>query len=231
MCGRFTLKTPVERLSEKFQFPQIIPLKPRYNIAPSQSVAVVRRLTDDADRTLAMLRWGLIPTWEKDLTKARKPINAKSETVADLPSFRAAFRQRRCLIPADGFYEWKQEGGRKQPVYIAMKDGEPFAFAGLWEHWEKPDQEPIDSCVLLTTEPNELLVQVHNRMPVILEPKNYDLWLDPDLQEVSRLKTLLLSYPPDQMTVYPVNLRVNNPKHDDPLCIEPLPQTERGGTL
>src|ERR1700756_2237611 len=123
MCGRFTLKTPVERLSEKFQFPKIITLKPRYNIAPSQDIAVVRLLQDDTERKLAMQRWGLIPAWTKDLKKARMPINAKSETVAELPTFRAAFRQRRCLIPADGFYEWKQDEGRKQPVYIHMKDG------------------------------------------------------------------------------------------------------------
>src|SRR2546430_16414660 len=116
MCGRYTLKTPVERLSEKFQFPQVIPLGPRYNIAPSQSVAVVRLLPDDSERKLAMLRWGLIPSWAKDLKKARMPINAKAETVAELPSFRTAFRQRRCLIPADGFYEWQKEGTRKQPV-------------------------------------------------------------------------------------------------------------------
>src|SRR3989441_8768283 len=191
MCGRYTLKTPVEELSEKFQFPEIIPLKPRYNIAPAQDVAVVRRLPDDTARKLAMLRWGLIPAWVKDPAKARQPINAKSETVAELPTFRSAFRKRRCLIPADGFYEWKQEGGRKQPVYIRMKDSEPFAFAGLWEHWEKPDQEPIDSCVILTTEPNELLAQLHNRMPVILNAKDYDLWLDPYAQEVARLKPLL----------------------------------------
>src|SRR2546427_176541 len=144
MCGRFTLKTPVEELSEKFQFPEIIPLKPRYNIAPSQHVAVVRRVPDDRERKLAMLRWGLIPAWTKDLKKAREPINAKAETVADLPSFRDAFRKRRCLIPADGFYEWKEEGSRKQPVYIRMKDGELFAFAGLWEHWEGQDGKVIE---------------------------------------------------------------------------------------
>src|SRR5712691_8046603 len=225
MCGRYTLKTPVERLSEKFQFPEIIPLKRRYNIAPSQPVAVVRWLPEERRRRLDLLHWGLIPAWEKDLRTARKPINAKAETVAELPTFRTAFRKRRCLIPADGFYEWKQEGGRKQPVYICMKDREPFAFAGLWEHWEQPDQEPIDSCVLLTIEPNELLAPVHNRMPVILDPKDYDLWLDPYMQEVSRLKPLLDSFPPDQMRYYPVNLRVNNPRNDDALCVEPLPQS------
>jgi putative SOS response-associated peptidase YedK len=224
MCGRYTLKTPVERLSEQFQFPQIIPIKPRYNIAPSQQVAVVRRVPDDNERKLALLRWGLIPAWTKDPSKARRPINAKAETVDKLPSFRVAFRQRRCLIPADGFYEWKQEGGRKQPVYICMKDRAPFAFAGLWEQWEAQDGQVIESCTLLTTEPNELLKPIHNRMPVILVPKDYDLWLDPDMREVSRLKPLLHPYPPEQMVYYPVNLRVNNPRHDDPLCTEPLPE-------
>src|SRR5438093_9688886 len=195
MCGRYTLKTPVEQLSEKFQFPEIIPLKPRYNIAPSQAVAVVRRVPDDLDRKLAMLRWGLIPAWVKDPAKARQPINAKSETVDKLPTFRVAFRKRRCLIPADGFYEWKQEGGRKQPFYIRMKNGEPFAIAGLWEHWEDQDGQVIESCTLLTTEPNELLAQVHNRMPVILDPQDYGQWLDPGLQEAGGVKPLLRPYP------------------------------------
>jgi putative SOS response-associated peptidase YedK len=228
MCGRYTLKTPVEELSEKFQFPEVIPLKPRYNIAPSQPVPVVRLMPDNQERKLAMLRWGLIPAWVKDPAKARQPINAKSETVAELPTFRTAFRKRRCLIPADGFYEWKQEGGRKQPVYICMKDREPFAFAGLWERWAGEEDEFIESCTILTTEPNELLVPVHNRMPVILDPQDYDLWLDPDVQEVTRLKPLLHPFPPEQMTYYQVNLRVNNPKHDDTLCIEQLQEQRRG---
>src|SRR5881409_1355727 len=219
MCGRYTLKTPVEQLSEKFQFPEIIPLKPRYNIAPSQPVAVVRLVPDDTERKLAMLRWGLLPAWVKDPTKVQQPINAKAETAAEKPMFRGAFKRRRCLIPADGFYEWKQEGGRKQPVYIRMKDGEPFAFAGLWERWVGEEDDYIESCTILTTEPNELLVQVHNRMPVILDAKDYELWLDPDVQEVTRLKPLMHPFSPEQMTYYPVSLRVNNPKHDDPLCV------------
>jgi|SRR5213594_334659 len=223
MCGRFTLKTPVERLSEQFQFPKIIPLKPRYNIAPSQDVVVVRRMPDDRERKLTMLRWGLIPRWVKDPTRGSQPINAKAETAAEKPMFRDAFRRRRCLIPADGFYEWKQEGGRKQPVYICTKDRQPFAFAGLWEHWEEQEGQFIESCTILTTEPNDLLAQVHSRMPVILDQNDYDLWLDPDVQEVSRLKPLLRPYPPEQMTFYPVNLRVNNPRNDDWLCVEPLP--------
>src|SRR3989475_12187733 len=131
MCGRYTLKTPVERLSEKFQFPEIIPLKPRYNIAPSQAVAVVRLLPDDTDRKLAMLRWGLLPAWVKDPTKGQQPINAKAETAAEKPMFRDAFKRRGCLVPADGFYEWQQGEGGKQPGYIDMKDGEPCAIARL----------------------------------------------------------------------------------------------------
>ena len=225
MCGRFTLQTPVELLSEKFQFPEIIPLKPRYNIAPSQAVAVVLLLPDDADRKLAMLRWGLLPAWVKDPAKVQQPINAKAETAAEKPMFRDAFKRRQCLVPADGFHEWKQEGGRKQPVYIHMKDGDPFAIAGLWEHWEDKDGMVIESCTLLTTEPNVLLKPVHNRMPVILDQTDYEQWLDPDIQDVTRLKPLLRPYSPDEMTWYPVNLRVNNPKHDDPLCIEPLAGT------
>jgi len=222
MCGRYTLKTPVERLSEKFQFPEIIPLKRRYNIAPSQPVAVVRLLPEERRRRIDLLHWGLIPAWEKDLRTARQPINAKAETVAELPSFRDAYRKRRCLIPADGFYEWKQDGGRKQPVYICMKDGEPFAFAGLWERWVREKDDFIESCTILTTEPNDLLEPIHNRMPVILDAKDYDLWLAPNVQEVSRLKPLLHPFPPEQMTYYLVNLRVNNPRHDDRLCVEPL---------
>ncbi|HZC67317.1 MAG TPA: SOS response-associated peptidase [Nitrospirales bacterium] len=222
MCGRYTLKTPVERLAEKFQFSKVIPLKPRYNVAPSQPVAVVRRLPDDGDRKLAMLLWGLIPAWAKFPNSGAQPINAKAETAAELPMFRDAFRRRRCLVPADGFFEWKQEGERKHPVYICLKDGEPFAIAGLWEHWESQDGQVVESCTLLTTAPNELLEPIHNRMPVILHSALYDLWVDTAVQQVDRLKPLLVPFPADQMTAYPVNLRVNNPKHDDPLCLEPI---------
>ena len=222
MCGRYTLKTPVERLAEKFQFPKVIPLKPRYNIAPSQSVAVVRLLPDDTDRKLAMLRWGLLPAWVKDPAKVQQPINAKAETAAEKPMFRDAFKRRRCLVPADGFYEWKQDGGRKQPVYIHMKDGEPFAIAGLWEHWVGQDGQVIESCTLLTTEPNDMLAPIHNRMPVILDPKDYAQWLDPEQQAADGVKPLLRPYPSDLMTAYSISLRVNNPKNDDAQCLEPL---------
>src|SRR2546422_8511567 len=209
MCGRYTLKTTVEQLSEKFQFPEIIPLKPRYNIAPSQSVTVVRLLPDDTDRKLAMLRWDLLPAWAKDPAKVQQPINAKAETAAEKPIFRDAFKRRRCLVPADGFYEWEQDEGRKQPVYIHMRDGEPFAIAGLWERWEGQDGQVIESCTVLTTEPNDLLAPIHNRMPVILDPTQYDLWLDPDVQQPEKLRPMLHPYPAEPMTYYSVNLRVN----------------------
>jgi putative SOS response-associated peptidase YedK len=222
MCGRYTLKSPVERLAEKFHLTDALSLKPRYNIAPSQPVAVVRRLPDNSDRKLAMLRWGLIPAWVKDSASGAQPINAKAETAAEKPMFRDAFRHRRCLVPADGFYEWRQEDKRKQPVYICMKDREPFAFAGLWERWEGSDGRTIESCALLTTEPNDLLRPVHDRMPVILDPKDYDLWLDPDVRDAEKVRRLLGPYPPEEMTAYPVSLRVNNPRNDDPVCIEPL---------
>jgi putative SOS response-associated peptidase YedK len=222
MCGRYTLKSPVERLAEKFHLTDTLSLKPRYNIAPSQPVAVVRRLPDNSDRKLAILRWGLIPAWVKDSASGAQPINAKAETAAEKPMFHDAFRRRRCLVPADGFYEWRQEDKRKQPVYICMKDREPFAFAGLWEHWENQDGQAIESCTILTTEPNDLLKPIHNRMPVILNPKDYDLWLDPDVRDSGKVRRLLGPYPPEEMTAYPVSLRVNNPRNDDAQCIEPM---------
>ena len=222
MCGRYTLKSPVERLAEKFHLTDALSLKPRYNIAPSQPVAVVRRLPDNSDRKLVMLRWGLIPAWVKDSTSGAQPSNAKAETAAEKPMFRDAFRRRRCLVPADGFYEWRQEDMRKQPVYICMKDREPFAFAGLWEHWENQDGQAIESCTILTTEPNDLLKPIHNRMPVILDPKDYDLWLDPGVRDAGKLRPRLGPYPPEDMNAYPVSLRVNNPLNDDPACIEPI---------
>jgi putative SOS response-associated peptidase YedK len=158
----------------------------------------------------------------KDPASGAQPINAKAETATEKPMFRDAFRRRRCLVPADGFYEWRREDMRKQPVYICMKDREPFAFAGLWEHWENQDGQAIESCTILTTEPNDLLKPIHNRMPVILDPKDYDLWLDPDVRDAGKPSALLGPYPPEDMAAFPVSLRVNNPRNDDPECIEPL---------
>ena len=222
MCGRFTLSTPAQTLASLFDLTETLELPPRYNIAPTDAVATVRLPAEDAERELALLRWGLIPPWAKDPAVGSRMINARAETVATSPAFRAAFRQRRCLVPATGFYEWQRLERRKQPFYIRMRDGLPFAFAGLWEHWEGPDGAAIESCTLITTEPSELVRPVHDRMPVILDPKDYELWLDPGVRSPERLQSLLRPYPAEKMLAYPVRPWVNNPAHDDPECIEPL---------
>jgi putative SOS response-associated peptidase YedK len=173
-----------------------------------------------------MLRWGLIPSWAKDPAIGMKLINARAETVAEKPSFRKSFKQRRCLVLADGFYEWQKEGRVKQPYYIRLKSERPFAFAGLWDHWADADEKTIESCALLTTEPNELMAPIHHRMPVILNPDAYDDWLDPDQQDVARLVTLLGPYPAGEMVANPVSRLVNNARFDDPRCVEPLVEQE-----
>jgi putative SOS response-associated peptidase YedK len=230
MCGRFTLTDPDQDLTVQFNLPEIPDLKPRYNIAPTQPVAAVRVAEDavSADggvaRELVQLRWGLIPFWAKDPAIGARMINARSETAAEKPAFRAAFRRRRCLVIADGFYEWQKQNGGKQPFFIHLEDGRSFAFAGLWEHWEGADGSVIESCTLLTTAPNDLLRPLHNRMPVILLPGDYELWLDPEVQQPDLLKPLLGPYLAGEMEAYPVSRWVNKPQNDDPRCIEPLVQ-------
>jgi putative SOS response-associated peptidase YedK len=219
MCGRYTLTTSVEALAEEFGLTGPLPeVSPSYNVAPTQEVAAV--LVEDGERRLRMLRWGLVPSWAKDPEIGSRMINARSETAPEKPSFRKAFRERRCLIPADGFYEWQKTNNGKQPFYIRMEDGSPFAFAGLWESWGG-DGEEIRSCAILTTDPNELLAPIHDRMPAILHPEDYGQWLDPDVREVDLLSSLLLSYPEDTMEAYPVSRRVNSPANDEPSCVEP----------
>ncbi len=220
MCGRFTLSQSAEAIASVFQLNQVPTLEPRYNIAPTQPVATV--LQSANERQFQLLRWGLIPAWAKDATMGSKLINARAETVAEKPSFRSAFRHRRCLVIADGFYEWRREDGKKQPFYFRMQDRQPFAFAGLWEHWQDPKGEAIDSCTILTTEANELLQQIHERMPVILNPKDYDLWLDPTVQKPEQLQQLLQPYSSAMMTSYPVSTKVNKPTNDTPELINSL---------
>lgn len=222
MCGRFTLIAPGETIADHFGLPEAPQLAPRYNIAPTQPIAAVRVSESSKQRELTYFHWGLIPRWAKDPSMGSRMINARSETAAEKPSFRAAFKYRRCLVPADGFYEWQKLNGTKQPVRIQTQNGDPFAIAGLWEHWQSPDGSEIESCTLLTTNPNELLAQVHNRMPVILAPEDYDLWLDPGAQHPAEIQHLLKPYPADEMTFYPVSTYVNNPRNEDPRCIEPL---------
>ena len=218
MCGRYTLRTPVETLVERFEineYPSSI--TPSYNIAPSQGVAAV--IAENGKRKLEMLHWGLIPSWAKDPEVGNKMINARAETVAEKPSYRKAFKERRCLILADGFYEWQKTDSGKQPFYIRMEDESPFAFAGLWESWQNGRE--IRSCTIITTAPNEVAAQVHNRMPVILHPEDYEMWLDPDFDEREPLTTLLKPFPAEAMEAYPVSRKVNRPANNDPEVIEP----------
>jgi putative SOS response-associated peptidase YedK len=219
MCGRYTLATPVERLAEEFGFENSsVDLPPNYNVAPTQGVAAV--LEEGGQRRLEVLRWGLIPPWADDPQIGSRMINARAETAPEKPSFRRAFRDQRCLIPADGFYEWKRTNGSKQPYYIHMKEGRPFAFAGLWESWKDEDGPEIRSCTILTTRPNALAGEIHDRMPVILAADTYDVWLDPG-SDRDELTGLLAPYPEDEMEAYPVSRFVNSPSNNDPRCIEP----------
>lgn len=220
MCGRYTLHVPTRALMDLFDLPEAPDLLPRYNVAPSQEVPVVRQRGEA--RELTLLRWGLIPFWSKDPKRGPTPINARSDSASEKPAFRTAFRRHRCLLPADGFYEWKKEGTKKQPVLFRMRDEGPFAFAGLWDRWEGPSGQIIQSCTLLTTEPNALVATVHDRMPVILPPEAYDLWLDPTVHEPSRVQPLLRPYPAEAMTATLVSPRVNSPREDSPDLITPV---------
>jgi putative SOS response-associated peptidase YedK len=230
MCGRFTLRTPLSVLAEQFLFdlgevPTDFGLVPRYNIAPTQTIVAVRQPAEGAPRQLALLHWGLIPSWAKDAKLASSMINARSETLAEKPAFRTAFARRRCLILADGYYEWQAVGKKKLPLLFHRRDGRPFAFAGLWERWRGPagldgDAPPLESCTIVTTAASELSAHVHDRMPAILDPVDYDLWLDPAVQDKSRLLGLLRPYTGDELVAEPVSTRVNSVKNDDPGCIE-----------
>jgi len=219
MCGRYTLRVNTETLAEKFNVKGDLPdLPPSYNVAPGREVATV--VSDDGGRRLEMMRWGLIPSWADDPGIGYRMINARSETAPSKPSFRQAFKKRRCLIPADGFYEWKKENGGKQPYHFRLKAGEPFAFAGLWETWNDPDGGSVLSCTILTTEANSVVGEVHPRMPVMLSAEDHEMWLAPDFEEKEPLADLLRPYPPEAMEAYPVSRFVNRPGNDDERCIE-----------
>ena len=220
MCGRFTLTSPAQVIADAFGVEPPSGLEARYNICPSQAVLAVRRTKDDAGRSAAFLHWGLVPHWMKEPPKDARMINARSETAAEKPAFRDAFRSKRCLVPADGFYEWRKESGGKQPYLIRWKTAEPFAIAGLWASWRRDGGPRLESCALLTTAPNELMEPIHDRMPVILPRESWDLWLDPAVAEVDRLKKLLVPAPAADMEAFPVSTHVNSPKNDDPKCLE-----------
>jgi putative SOS response-associated peptidase YedK len=222
MCGRFTLGATAATLAAQFDLATVPTWTPRYNIAPTQEVLVVLQSSPQANREARLHRWGLIPPWAKDPSIGNRMINARAETVATKPAFRRAFKERRCLLLADGLYEWQRQERRKQPFYIRLRDGRPFAFAGLWEHWEGCEGMAIQSCTILTTTSNEVVGRIHDRMPVILNPTDYDRWLDAGIQEPAVLKPLLRPYPADEMMAYPVSTRVNNPANDSPECVELL---------
>jgi putative SOS response-associated peptidase YedK len=223
MCGRFSLTADPDELRQAFPWVNLpaAGTGPRYNISPSQPVAVIANNQRDE---LDFFVWGLIPSWAKDPSIGDRMINARAETLAEKPSFRSAFRRRRCLIPATGFFEWQQVPGQKskQPMHIRLQSGAPFAFAGLWESWSSPDGSLVLSCTIITTQPNELMAPIHNRMPVILPAAAYDAWLDPGEPPASTLSALLKPYPAGEMTAYPVSTLVNSPANDLPGTIQPL---------
>jgi putative SOS response-associated peptidase YedK len=222
MCGRFTLRTPTQAIVEAFDLAGAPELPPRYNIAPTQPAAAIRLDPQQKNRQWSLLRWGLIPSWADDPAIGNRLINARAETVAIKPAFRHAFQKGRCLVIADGFYEWKKTGSTKQPFYVRLRDDGPFAFAGLSEHWQRGDQT-IDSCAIITTEPNELMAGIHDRMPVILSPENYSLWLDGDFRGQAQLLEMLRPFPTEEMEAHPVSTLVNNPRNETAACIEAVP--------
>ena len=222
MCGRFSLTADVNALQETFPWVYIPPeITPRYNIAPTQPVAV---LPNDGKNKLDFYNWGLIPSWAKDPQIGSRMINARAETLAEKPAFRAAFRRRRCLVLADGFYEWQQQPNSKAkvPMYIQLSSAKPFGFAGLWEAWNSTDGSTILSCTIITTEPNSLMRSIHNRMPVILPEDAYQTWLEPGEQDPVMLSNLLRPYPSELMSTFPVSTLVNSPSNDVPQVIQPI---------
>lgn len=219
MCGRFTQHHTIDEIIERFEVALVeYEAEPRYNIAPTQTVTVI---VQNHEREMIGLQWGLIPFWAKDPKIGSQLINARAETLAEKPSFKNALAKRRCLIPADGFYEWKKQKGGSQPYYIRRRDGGLFAFAGLWEEWKTPEGEPRQTCTIITTEPNELMSSLHHRMPVILKPAHEAEWLDPAAHYVPALTQLLQAYPDGELEAIPVSRAVNSPAQDDASLIQP----------
>jgi len=220
MCGRFALYSDPFALARRFEAEAPAELHPRYNIAPTQSIPIVRE--ESGKRSFALARWGLIPSWAKDMGIGYHTINARAETVASKPAFRNAFRYRRCLIPASGFYEWEVVPGSKvkQPWFIVLRDREPMAFAGLWEKWRSPEGDDVESCSIIVTDANELMRPIHDRMPVILAPADWDAWLETEAKDAGGLQGLLKPYSAEDMTAWRVSTMVNSPRNDSAECLE-----------
>jgi putative SOS response-associated peptidase YedK len=232
MCGRYRLTAKERYIRDHFGLDEDPPWTPRWNIAPSQPVAAIRQDAKEPKRTFGLLRWGLIPYWAKDPSIGFKTINAKSETAAEKPAFRDAMKQRRCLILADGFFEWKKIGPKeKQPYNFGMIDDSLFAFSGLWERWRDPARNFVETCTILTTTPNSLVGDVHDRMPVILRAEDYELWLDPGVTDAARVTDCLKPFDARLMKKYPVSTRVNRPENDDPECAREVATAGNAPTL
>lgn len=219
MCGRYSLEAKSKDIVEAFALSEAIAITPRYNIAPTQTAPVVRLDRETGGCRLDMIRWGLTPRWAKG---PRPIINARSETIAQKPSFRSAFRRRRCLVPATGFFEWQKLGSAKQPFYIRLRDRGVFAFAGIWDRSESSDGGQVECFAILTTTPNRTMAPIHNRMPVILDRAACERWLDQEVESAEPLADLLGSASDDLLEAYPVSSRVNSPAHDDAECVRPL---------
>ena len=221
MCGRFTLTADQDSFEDRFSLTRFdLGWVPSFNIAPTQEVLTVTN--DGSENRPELMRWGLVPSWAKDPKIGNRMINARSETLAEKPSFRTAFKRRRCLIPADGFYEWKREGKAKKPMLITANPGGLFAFAGLWETWKQPDDSWLLTCAIITTSANEVMKSIHDRMPVILPRESEASWLDPEEQDTAMLSELLLPYDSDRMEAYEVSTLVNSPRNNFPEVIEPV---------
>jgi len=220
MCGRFVLENSPEQLMKVYKLSSLPDLSPRYNVAPSQQIAVVRQ-QNGGDRELVMMQWGLIPSWAKDPAIGYKMINARSETAHEKPPFKQALRSRRCIVPVSGFYEWEKKGKEKIPHYIHLRDGDIMSLAGIWETWKSPEGERLETCTILTTVANSLLKPLHDRMPVVLHNEEFNLWFNRDVDDINLLVELFHSYPSDRLEEYIVSKGVNSPSNDSPECIVP----------
>ena len=227
MCGRYNLRTPMAELAELFDALPVADweswwIRPRFNIAPTQTVPVIR--VNHGQRRISGLRWGLIPFWAKDSSIGSRMINARAETIAVKPAFRSAFKRRRCVVPVDGFFEWQKRGqAAKQPFHIMSRNEKPLALAGIWESWTDKDRETVESVAIVTTQPNELMARLHDRMPVILSSEVMSRWLDPDFDDTARLEEDLVPCDPHLLRCDPVSKLVNNPRNDSEECVRALP--------
>jgi putative SOS response-associated peptidase YedK len=223
VCNRYRLTHSKQYLAERFEAADdAIEERPRYNIAPTQPVLTVRKEQGKKVRHFTTMRWGLIPSWAKDMSIGTQTLNARSESVTTKPAFRDPILRKRCLIPADGFYEWRKMGSVKQPYCFEVGEGEVFALAGLWDEWKSPEGQTIESCTILTTTPNSLVAEMHDRMPVIVSPDKYDLWLDPDVNAFDAIRDILKPYDATLMRLYPVNRKLNNSNNDGPESAAPI---------